>query len=87
MRFSPKLHRSANLGCRFTVILFARIFGVVRARDVHSELFDLNYTACGDLEAWNHVEERLDALVRWLAKQDCAGVLQILRDQGKARRR
>ena len=53
-------------------ILFARTLGVVRARDVDSELFDLTYTTCGDPAVERHVEERLDALVRWLAKQDRA---------------
>ena len=51
-------------------ILFARTLGVVRARDVDSELFDLTYATCGDPAVERHVEERLDALVRWLAKQD-----------------
>ena len=51
-------------------ILFARTLGVVRPRDVDSELFDLTYATCGDPAVERHVEERLDALVRWLAKQD-----------------
>ena len=51
-------------------VLFSRTLGVVRARDVDSELFDLTYTTCGDPAVESHVEERLDALVRWLAKQD-----------------
>ena len=77
-RMNCEIHQLAPLRCEafqaketlravLHTILFARTLGVVRARDVDSELFDLTYTTCGDPAVERHVEERLDALVRWLA--------------------
>ena len=50
-------------------ILFSRTLGVVRPRDVDSELFDLTYATCGDPGVERTLEEKLDALVAWLQKQ------------------
>ena len=51
-------------------VIFGRALGVVRPRDVDCELFDLTYVTCGDAEAERAVDEKLDALVAWLRKQD-----------------
>ena len=51
-------------------VIFGRTLGVVRPRDVDCELFDLTYVTCGDAEAERAVDEKLDALVAWLRKQD-----------------
>mmetsp|Transcript_10464 Transcript_10464/g.25597 ORF Transcript_10464/g.25597 Transcript_10464/m.25597 type:complete len:94 (+) Transcript_10464:105-386(+) len=51
-------------------ILFSRTLGVVRPRDVDSELFDLTYATCGDPGVERRVEEKLDALIVWLQKQE-----------------
>uniref|UniRef100_A0A7S0X740 Autophagy-related protein 101 n=1 Tax=Mantoniella antarctica TaxID=81844 RepID=A0A7S0X740_9CHLO len=50
-------------------VLFSRTLGVVRPRDVDSELFDLTYATCGDPRVERSVEDRLDALIVWLQKQ------------------
>jgi autophagy-related protein 101 len=48
--------------------MFNRALGLVRPRDVDSELFDITYVQCGDASIEKKIEERIDHFCGWVEK-------------------
>jgi len=49
-------------------IVFHRALGLVRPKDVDSELFDITYVQCGDPDLERKIEEKIDQFVSWVEK-------------------
>jgi hypothetical protein len=56
------------LRCILHTIMFNRALGLVRPRDVDSELFDITYVQCGDASIEKKIEERIDHFCGWVEK-------------------
>nr|XP_018629888.1 autophagy-related protein 101 isoform X1 [Nicotiana tomentosiformis] len=51
------------LRCIFHTIMFHRALGLLRPKDVDSELFDIIYTQCGDAEVEKKIEEKITQFI------------------------
>ncbi|XP_042509002.1 autophagy-related protein 101 isoform X2 [Macadamia integrifolia] len=49
-------------------IVFHRALGLIRPRDIDSELFDITYVQCGDAELEKKIEEKIDQFIGWVEK-------------------
>lgn len=56
------------LRCLLHTIMFTRALGLVRPRDVDSELFDITYVQCGDPTIERKIEEKIDSFCSWVEK-------------------
>ncbi|KAF3781325.1 Autophagy-related protein 101 [Nymphaea thermarum] len=56
------------LRCILHTILFHRALGLVRPKDVDSELFDITYVQCGDADLEKKIEEKIDQFIAWVEK-------------------
>ncbi|XP_031481872.1 autophagy-related protein 101 isoform X1 [Nymphaea colorata] len=56
------------LRCILHTIVFHRALGLVRPKDVDSELFDITYVQCGDAELEKKIEEKIDQFIAWVEK-------------------
>ncbi|KAJ7554532.1 hypothetical protein O6H91_06G144700 [Diphasiastrum complanatum] len=57
------------LRCILHTIMFNRALGLVRPRDIDSELFEkITYVQCGDATYEKLVEEKIDHLIAWVEK-------------------
>eukprot|EP00245_Coleochaete_scutata_P005555 TRINITY_DN19205_c0_g1_i1.p1 TRINITY_DN19205_c0_g1~~TRINITY_DN19205_c0_g1_i1.p1 ORF type:complete len:220 (+),score=55.91 TRINITY_DN19205_c0_g1_i1:109-768(+) len=56
------------LRCILHTIMFNRALGVVRPKDVDSELFDITYVQCGDAVIEKKIEEKIDHFCGWVEK-------------------
>lgn len=56
------------LRCILHTVAFHRALGLVRPKDVDSELFEITYVQCGDLELEKKIEEKIDQFVNWVEK-------------------
>lgn len=57
------------LRCILHTILFNRALGLVRPRDVDSELFEyITYVQCGDTAIEKKIEEKIDHFLSWVEK-------------------
>eukprot|EP00898_Chlorokybus_atmophyticus_P003468 jgi/Chlat1/4121/Chrsp269S03956 len=57
------------LRCILHTILFHRALGLVKPRDVDSELFDITYVHCGDPALDKTLEEKIDLFCNWVERQ------------------
>jgi hypothetical protein len=49
-------------------IMFNRALGLVRPREVDSELFEITYVQCGDAATEKKIEEKIDLFLAWVEK-------------------
>ncbi|ERN10144.1 autophagy-related protein 101 isoform X2 [Amborella trichopoda] len=56
------------LRCILHTIVFHRALGLVRPRDIDSELFDITYVQCGDPDVEKKLEEKIDQFIAWVEK-------------------
>lgn len=56
------------LRCILHTIMFNRALGLVRPRDVDSELFEITYVQCGDPVVEKRIEEKIDHFLAWVEK-------------------
>ncbi|KAJ0972635.1 hypothetical protein J5N97_020594 [Dioscorea zingiberensis] len=56
------------LRCILHTIVFHRALGLVRPKDVDSELFEITYVQCGDVELEKKIEEKIDQFAGWVDK-------------------
>ncbi|KAJ7944385.1 Autophagy-related protein [Quillaja saponaria] len=56
------------LRCILHTIVFHRALGLVRPKDIDSELFDITYVQCGDMELEKKIEEKIEQFVSWVEK-------------------
>ncbi|XP_039133925.1 autophagy-related protein 101-like isoform X1 [Dioscorea cayenensis subsp. rotundata] len=56
------------LRCILHTIVFHRALGLVRPKDVDSELFEITYVQCGDAELEKKIEEKIDHFIGWVDK-------------------
>ncbi|KAG0606675.1 hypothetical protein M758_9G159600 [Ceratodon purpureus] len=56
------------LRCILHTIMFNRALGLVRPRDVDSELFEITYVQCGDSATEKKIEEKIDHFLAWVEK-------------------
>jgi len=56
------------LRCILHTIMFNRALGLVRPRDVDSELFEITYVQCGDSATEKKIEEKIDHFLSWVEK-------------------
>jgi autophagy-related protein 101 len=56
------------LRCILHTIMFNRALGLVRPKDVDSELFEITYAQCGDEAIEKRIEEKIDNFVQWVEK-------------------
>ncbi|KAF5195016.1 Autophagy-related protein [Thalictrum thalictroides] len=56
------------LRCILHTIVFHRALGLVRPKDVDSELFEITYVQTGDAELEKKIEEKIDQFIGWVEK-------------------
>ncbi|KAJ4966586.1 hypothetical protein NE237_018435 [Protea cynaroides] len=56
------------LRCILHTIVFHRALGLIRPKDIDSELFDITYVQCGDAEVEKKIEEKIDQFIGWVEK-------------------
>jgi autophagy-related protein 101 len=56
------------LRCILHTIMFNRALGLVRPREVDSELFEITYVQCGDAATEKKIEEKIDLFLAWVEK-------------------
>ncbi|KAK9168977.1 hypothetical protein Syun_001117 [Stephania yunnanensis] len=56
------------LRCILHTIVFHRALGLVRPRDVDSEIFEITYVQCGVAEVEKKIEEKIDQFISWVEK-------------------
>ncbi|XP_043711615.1 autophagy-related protein 101 isoform X2 [Telopea speciosissima] len=56
------------LRCILHTVVFHRALGLVRPRDIDSELFDITYVQCGDAELEKKIEDKIDQFIGWVEK-------------------
>ncbi|XP_068655103.1 autophagy-related protein 101 [Aristolochia californica] len=56
------------LRCILHTIIFHRALGLVRPKDIDSELFEITYVQCGDPELEKKIEEKIDQFIGWVEK-------------------
>ncbi|XP_010255105.1 PREDICTED: autophagy-related protein 101-like isoform X2 [Nelumbo nucifera] len=56
------------LRCILHTIVFHRALGLVRPKDIDSELFEITYVQCGDAELEKKIEEKIDQFIGWVEK-------------------
>ncbi|KAM0934899.1 hypothetical protein DsansV1_C30g0215421 [Dioscorea sansibarensis] len=56
------------LRCILHTIVFHRALGLVRPKDIDSELFEITYVQCGDAELEKKIEEKIDHFIGWVDK-------------------
>ncbi|KAK9124337.1 hypothetical protein Sjap_013939 [Stephania japonica] len=56
------------LRCILHTIVFHKALGLVRPRDVDSEIFEITYVQCGDSEVEKKIEEKIDQFISWVEK-------------------
>ncbi|BBN08366.1 autophagy-related protein 101 [Marchantia polymorpha subsp. ruderalis] len=56
------------LRCVLHTIMFNRALGLVRPKDIDSELFEITYVQCGDAAIEKKIEEKIDNFVSWVEK-------------------
>ncbi|OVA10512.1 Autophagy-related protein 1010 [Macleaya cordata] len=56
------------LRCILHTIVFHRALGLVRPKDIDSELFEITYVQCGDAELEKKIEEKINQFIGWVEK-------------------
>ncbi|XP_077233115.1 meiotically up-regulated protein [Tasmannia lanceolata] len=56
------------LRCILHTVVFHRALGLVRPKDIDSELFEITYVQCGDAEVEKKIEEKIDQFIGWVEK-------------------
>eukprot|EP00271_Cylindrocystis_brebissonii_P013500 TRINITY_DN33361_c0_g1_i1.p1 TRINITY_DN33361_c0_g1~~TRINITY_DN33361_c0_g1_i1.p1 ORF type:complete len:247 (+),score=49.62 TRINITY_DN33361_c0_g1_i1:321-1061(+) len=56
------------LRCILHTIMFHRALGLVRPKDVDTELFDLTYVQCGDSAIEKKIDEKIEHFCTWVEK-------------------
>ncbi|KAK1316250.1 hypothetical protein QJS10_CPA05g01526 [Acorus calamus] len=56
------------LRCILHTIVFHRALGLIRPKDVDSEIFEITYVQCGVAEVEKKIEEKIDQFVAWVEK-------------------
>eukprot|EP00262_Sarcandra_glabra_P015690 TRINITY_DN4898_c0_g1_i1.p1 TRINITY_DN4898_c0_g1~~TRINITY_DN4898_c0_g1_i1.p1 ORF type:complete len:216 (-),score=29.68 TRINITY_DN4898_c0_g1_i1:314-961(-) len=56
------------LRCILHTVIFHRALGLVRPKDVDSELFEITYVQCGDVELEKKIEDKIDHFIGWVEK-------------------
>ncbi|KAL3688761.1 hypothetical protein R1sor_015070 [Riccia sorocarpa] len=56
------------LRCILHTIMFNRALGLVRPKDVDSDLFDITYVQCGDSSIEKKIDEKIDNFLNWVEK-------------------
>ncbi|XP_058069281.1 autophagy-related protein 101-like [Magnolia sinica] len=56
------------LRCILHTVVFHRALGLVRPKDIDSELFEITYVQCGDAELEKKIDEKIDQFIGWVEK-------------------